>query len=329
VTPLVKEDNFLSLAKEVLSIEADGILSASSRLNSGFLVALDTLLAHGDAGRIVAMGIGKSGHVARKIASTLASTGTPAMFVHPAEAGHGDLGMITSRDVVLAISQSGQSEELMRIVPYLKRNRIRIVAMTAHLDSGLARHADAVLDTSVSREACPLGLAPTASTTLALALGDAVAMCLLRARGFTAEMFAATHPHGALGRRLLVVVADVMATGAGIPTVRTNETIRQALIEISRAGLGFTTVLNKSGAVVGVFTDGDLRRAIDQNVDIRVRAIGTAVSATFVRARPEQLAVEAVELMEHHKVSALPVLDDHQALVGALNMRMLLQAGVV
>lgn len=275
------------------------------------------------------MGMGKSGHIGNKIAATLASTGTPAFFVHPAEAGHGDLGMITPADVVVAISQSGKSDELLRVVPYLKRNGIPIVAMTAKLDSVLAQHATVVIDTSVDREACPLGLAPTASTTLALALGDALAMCLLEARGFTADMFASTHPHGTLGRKLRVSIADVMVSGAGLPVTREETTIREALVAMSRGGLGFINVLDAAGSLVGVFTDGDLRRAMDRDIDIKTQSIGAIVAGQFVTVRASQLAVEAVELMDHHKISALPVLDDSNRLVGAVNMRQLLQAGVV
>ncbi|WP_293408736.1 KpsF/GutQ family sugar-phosphate isomerase [Piscinibacter sp.] len=313
----------------MLEIEAAAILAARQRLGKPFLDAIDILLSQASGGRVVLMGMGKSGHIGRKIAATLASTGTPALFVHPAEAGHGDLGMVTPHDVVIAISQSGKSDELLRVVPYMKRNRIRIIAMTAKADSALAQHADVVIDTSVDREACPLGLAPTASTTLALALGDALAMCLIEARGFTADMFAATHPHGTLGRKLLVSIADVMVTGAYVPTAREDATIREALVGMSRAGLGFINVLDASGALVGVFTDGDLRRALDRDIDIKTERIGSVAARKFVTVRAPQLAVEAVELMDQHKISAMPVVDDTNVLVGAVNMRLLLQAGVV
>jgi arabinose-5-phosphate isomerase len=320
----------LELAANVLDIEAAAILAARHRLGQPFLDVIDILLTQAaPPGRAVLMGIGKSGHIARKIAATLSSTGTPALFVHPAEAGHGDLGMVTAHDVVIAISQSGKSDELLRVIPYLKRNRIRIVAMTSSNSSALAQHADAVVDTSVNREACPLGLAPTASTTLTLALGDAIAMCLLQARGFTADMFAATHPHGALGRKLLVSVADVMVRGNDIPVTSKDTTIRDALVGMSRAGLGFVNVLDRSGALLGVFTDGDLRRALDRDIDIRTQSIGSVMSRSFVTVQASQLAVEAVELMDKHKISALPVVTDDLALIGAINMRLLLQAGVV
>lgn len=319
----------IALAGQVLEVEAAAILSARSRLGAAFLAATDLLFSCSGGGRVVVIGMGKSGHIGRKIAATLSSTGTPALFVHPAEAAHGDLGMVTPHDVVLAISQSGKSDELVRVLPYMKRHRIPLVAMTAKADSVLAQHADVVIDTSVDREACPLGLAPTASTTLTLALGDAIAMCLLEARGFTAEMFAVTHPHGTLGRKLLVSIADVMVTGAGVPTALESATIREALVSMSRAGLGFVNVLNVENALVGVFTDGDLRRALDGDIDIKGVSLGAVIARDFVTIKASRLAVEAVELMEQHKISSMPVLDDEGNLVGAVNMRLLLQAGVV
>jgi arabinose-5-phosphate isomerase len=322
-------DKLIELARQVLEVEAAAIQAARSRLGAKFLAASALLLSRSGGGRVVVMGMGKSGHIGRKITATFASTGTPALFVHPAEAGHGDLGMVTAHDVVLAISQSGKSDELLRVLPYMKRNRIPLVALTAKADSALAQHADVVIDTSVDREACPLGLAPTASTTLALALGDALAMCLLEARGFTAEMFAVTHPHGTLGRKLLVSIADVMVTGADIPTARDTTTIREALVGMSTAGLGFVNVLDAKSALVGVFTDGDLRRALDRDIDIKRESLGAVMARQFVTVKASQLAVEAVELMEHHKISAMPVVNDAGSLVGALNMRLLLQAGVV
>jgi arabinose-5-phosphate isomerase len=236
---MVNNDKLIALAGHVLDVEAEAIWAAKSRLGETFLSATELLMSRLGIGRVVVMGMGKSGHIGRKIAATLASTGTPALFVHPAEAGHGDLGMVTPHDVVLAISQSGESDELLRVLPYMKRNRVPIIAMTAKASSVLALHSDVVIDTSVDREACPLGLAPTASTTLALALGDALAMCLLEARGFTAEMFAVTHPHGTLGRKLLVTITHVMITGAGVPIGKDNATIREALVGMSKAGLGF------------------------------------------------------------------------------------------
>lgn len=323
------KERLIALARQVLEVEAAAIQAARARLGSAFLAATELLLSQSRGGRVVVMGMGKSGHIGRKIAATLASTGTPALFVHPAEAGHGDLGMVTPHDVVVAISQSGKSDELLRLLPYIKRNRIPLVVMTAKADSSLAQHADAVIDTSVDREACPLGLAPTASTTLALALGDALAMCLLEARGFTAEMFAVTHPHGTLGRKLLVSVADVMVTGTGLPTARDTTTIREALVGMSKAGLGFVNVLDAREALVGVFTDGDLRRVLDRDIDIKRESLVAVMAREFTTVKASQLAVEAVELMVQHKISGLPVVDDTGRLVGSLNMRLLLQAGVV
>ncbi len=322
-------EDLLGLASQVLETESSAILAARARLGGEFLSAIDLVLGRTDGGRVVVMGMGKSGHIGRKLAATLASTGTPALFVHPAEAGHGDLGMVTTHDVVLGISQSGKSDELLRVLPYMKRNRIPVVAMTANADSPLAQHADVIIDTSVDREACPLGLAPTASTTLALALGDALAMCLLQARGFTSEMFAVTHPHGTLGRRLLVSIADVMVSGASVPRAQRDTTIRDSLVIMSKAGLGFVNVLDGEGKLVGVFTDGDLRRALDRDVDIKRETLDTVMAKRFVTVRASQLAVEAVELMDQHKISAMPVLDPAGALVGSVNMRLLLQAGVV
>jgi arabinose-5-phosphate isomerase len=237
--------------------------------------------------------------------------------------------MVTSRDVVLGISYSGTSDELLRAVPYFKRNGIRLVAMTSQVSSPLAQAAQWVIDTSIDKEACPLGLAPTSSTTLTMALGDAIAMALLQARGFTAEMFATTHPHGALGRRLLVTVGDVMAHREDTPVSRDTDTVREALVAMSRGGLGFTNVLDGAGSLVGLFTDGDLRRALDRDVDIKTIRMAAVANRRFVSTRQLVLAVEAVELMERHKISAMPVVDDIGKLVGALNMRLLLQAGVV
>jgi arabinose-5-phosphate isomerase len=329
VIAMVGNEQLIALASQVLDVEAAAIHAARSRLGGAFIAAMELLLSRSGGGRVVVMGMGKSGHIGRKIAATLASTGTPALFVHPAEAGHGDLGMVTPHDVVLAISQSGKSDELLRVLPYMKRNRIPFIAMTGKADSPLAQYADVVIDTSVDREACPLGLAPTASTTLTLALGDALAMCLLEARGFTAAMFAATHPHGTLGRRLLVSVADVMITGAGVPTAQHNMTIRDSLVVMSKSGLGFVNVLGGDGKLVGVFTDGDLRRALDRDIDIKQVTVESVMIRRFITVRASQLAVEAVELMEHHKISAMPVMSDHGKLAGAINMRLLLQAGVV
>lgn len=328
MNPAARPD-LLALARQVLDVESQAIIAARDRLGAAFLDALRILLDTRPPGRVVMMGMGKSGHIGRKIAATLASTGTPALFVHPAEAGHGDLGMVTPHDVVVAISQSGKSDELLRVLPYLKRNGVRTVALTGVADSPLARHADAVIDTSVEREACPLGLAPTASTTLTLALGDALALCLLEARGFTADMFAATHPHGTLGRKLLVTIGDIMVTGAELPHTDPQTTVRAALVEMSRAGLGFIGILDADRRLIGVYTDGDLRRTLDRDIDIKTVPIADVMTRQFTTTRADRLAVEAVEVMEHRGISALPVVDDAGALVGAVSMRMLLQAGVV
>ncbi|MGD9832006.1 MAG: SIS domain-containing protein [Piscinibacter sp.] len=321
--------DLLALARQVLDVEARAIVAARDRLGAPFLEALRILLETRPPGRVVLMGMGKSGHIGRKIAATLASTGTPALFVHPGEAGHGDLGMVTPHDVVVAISQSGKSDELLRVLPYLKRHGVRTVALTGVSDSPLGRHADAVVHTAVEREACPLGLAPTASTTLTLALGDALALCLLEARGFTADMFAATHPHGTLGRKLLMTIEDVMVTGTDLPHTRPHTTVRAALVEMSRAGLGFIGILDDAGKLVGVYTDGDLRRTLDRDVDIKTTPIAEEMNRQFTTTRADRLAVEAVEVMESKGISALPVVDDNGQLIGAVSMRMLLQAGVV
>ncbi len=329
MTVCVTNLQILEEARLVLQTEATALLAARQRLDEAFASAVRLILGQRDGARVVVMGMGKSGHVGRKIAATLASTGTPALFVHPAEAGHGDLGMVTSRDIVIGISYSGASDELLRALPYFKRNGIPLIAMTAQAASPLAKAARLVIDTSVDREACPLGLAPTSSTTLTMALGDALAMALVVARGFTAEMFAVTHPHGALGRRLLVAVADVMVRDDDVPISQENDTVREALVAMSRGGLGFTNVVDRYKRVIGIYTDGDLRRSLDSDVDIRVTTVASVATRDFVSVRPEALAVEAVDVMERRKISSMPVLDAEGRLVGALNMRLLLQAGVV
>lgn len=321
-------DDALRIAQNVLNVEARALTAAVDRLDESIPRVVELLMSS-DVGRVVVMGMGKSGHVGHKIAATLASTGTPAFFVHPAEAGHGDLGMITRKDVVLAISQSGKSDELLRVLPYFKRNRIRLVAMTGEPDSPLARHADFVVDTSVTEEACPLGLAPTASTTLTMALGDALAICLLKRRGFTAGDFAETHPHGTLGRRLLLTIGSVMVRGTDVPIVKAGSTVREALVPMSTSGLGFACVVDETGSVRGVFTDGDLRRMLDRDLDTRRVTVDAVMTRRFLSVTADMLAVQAVDLMEQRKVSALPVLDAAGQAVGALNMRILLQAGVI
>ena len=297
------------------------------RRDGRFLAAVSLIL--GRHGRVVVSGIGKSGHIARKLASTLASTGTPAYFVHPAEASHGDLGMIQPDDVFIAISHSGESEELLRIVPLLKRQGAKLIALTGDHDSTLAREADIHLDAGVEQEACPLTLAPTASTTAALALGDALAVALLDARGFSADDFARSHPGGSLGRRLLTHVADVMRRGTDVPSVADTASLREAVLEMSRGKMGMTTVVDAAGRIVGVFTDGDLRRALDKVTDFAGARVVELMTPGPRTIRPEALAVEAVQLMERHKINQLVVVDEGDKLVGALNMHDLFRAKVI
>jgi len=317
----------LASARRVLRIEAEAVAGLSARLDEGFERAVQLIL--GCTGRTVVSGMGKSGHVASKIASTLASTGTPAFFVHPAEASHGDLGMITAQDVMIALSNSGESAEVIAIVPLAKRRGARIIAMTGNPRSSLAREADVHLDAGVAEEACPLGLAPTASTTAALALGDALAVALLEARGFGTDDFARSHPGGALGKRLLTHVSDVMRQGEAIPLVRTGASLSEAILEVSRKGMGMTAVLDTQGKVAGIFTDGDLRRAIDRGVDLRALRVDQVMSANPRTIAASQLAVEAVRLMEQFHISQILVVDEAHVLVGALNMHDLFKAGVL
>lgn len=317
----------LELARRVLRIEAQEVEALARRLDSRFADAVSLVLAC--RGRVVVSGMGKSGHVGRKIAATLASTGTPAFFMHPAEASHGDLGMITGQDVVLALSNSGESGELLAIVPQIKRTGAKLIAMTGKPNSELAREADVHLDASVSQEACPLGLAPTASTTAALALGDALAVALLEVRGFSAEDFARAHPGGALGRRLLVHVSDVMREGEQIPRTSQGATLSAALLEMSQKGLGMTAIIDAAGCPVGIFTDGDLRRAFEQGVDVAQTRVDDVMHPHPHTIQPQRLAVEAVELMEQRKINGLLVVDERGVLVGALNMHDLLRAKVV
>lgn len=315
------------LALAVIQTEAEAVRALAARIDESFLQACRHMLAC--EGRIVVTGMGKSGHIGDKIAATLASTGSPAFFVHPGEASHGDLGMITAKDVVLALSNSGETEELITILPIIKRLGVPLIALTGNPRSTLAREASVHIDVSVEREACPLGLAPTSSTTAALAMGDALAVALLEARGFTAEDFARSHPGGRLGRRLLLHVADIMHTGERIPAVRAHTPLREALLEISRKGLGMAVVVDEAGKLIGVFTDGDLRRTLDRGVDIHGTAIAEVMTRGGKRISPELLAVEALTLMEDNKINALPVVDDEGVVVGALNMHDLLRAGVV
>lgn len=318
----------LSTARQVLRTEAEALQALADRLDDTFLAAHRLLMEC--RGRVVVSGIGKSGHVGNKIASTLASTGTPAFFLHPAEASHGDLGMILPEDVVVALSYSGESAELLAILPLLKRRGSPVIAITGNTQSSLARLADAHIDARVEREACPHNLAPTASSTAALALGDALAVALLVARGFSAEDFARTHPGGALGRRLLTRVADIMHSGAALPRVPATATLADALQEMSRHGLGITTVADAQGRLLGLFSDGDLRRALEQApVDIRAVTVDRYMTREPVTIGAAQPAVEAAELMQARRISALAVLDDQGRVCGAFNMHDLLRAGIV
>src|SRR3954471_2650246 len=317
----------LTLARKVLAIEAQAVQALTERLDSRFVAALDLILHR--SGRVIVSGMGKSGHIARKIASTLSSTGTPAYFVHPAEASHGDLGMVEGGDVFIAISYSGSSEELLEIVPLVKRRGAKLIAITGSPQSALASEADVHLDAAVEQEACPHNLAPTASTTAALALGDALAVALLDARGFSADDFARSHPRGRLPRQALVHVADVMRKGEALPKVSEAASVRDALLEMSRGGMGMTAVLGAAGSVRGIFTDGDLRRALEKSGDIGALSITAVMTAGPRTIGPEALAAEAVQLMEKHKINQMLVVDPRGALVGALNMHDLFRARVI
>ncbi|MCH7505928.1 MAG: KpsF/GutQ family sugar-phosphate isomerase [Proteobacteria bacterium] len=323
----MNKDDIITLAQAVIENEAAAVSALLDRIDESFCRACEIMLDC--EGRIVVIGMGKSGHIGGKIAATLASTGTPAFFVHPAEASHGDLGMIKKTDVVLALSNSGETDEVNLILPLLKRLGVRIIAMTGNTDSTLARHADIHLDVSVAEEACPLGLAPTSSTTVALVMGDVLAVSLLESKGFTREDFARSHPAGQLGRRILLHIQDIMHTGENIPCVDEQSTISQAIVEMTRKRLGMTAVVDVSGKVSGIYTDGDLRRTLDSGLDPH----NTLVSATMTHGgkhiSPKALAMEAVQMMQAHSIQGLLVIDDDGQLVGALNFQDLLKAGVV
>ncbi|KAA1176446.1 KpsF/GutQ family sugar-phosphate isomerase [Marinobacter salinexigens] len=319
--------NFHNSAIRAIHIERDAIDALTQRINDQFSKACEVIMAC--KGRVVVTGMGKSGHIGNKIAATLASTGTPSFFVHPGEASHGDLGMITSQDVVIAISNSGNTSEVVTILPLIKRMGAPLISMTGNADSVLAREAVANLDVSVSEEACPLGLAPTSSTTATLVMGDALAVALLEARGFSAEDFAFSHPGGSLGRRLLLKVSDIMHTGDRIPKVSEGTTLSGALLEISRKGLGMTTVIDANGHLSGVFTDGDLRRTLDRNIDVHNTAIEQVMTRNGKTIEADHLAAEALNIMEEMKINALPVTGPSGDLVGAINMHDLLRAGVI
>lgn len=319
--------SFIETAQRTIALEQDAVAALKNRIDDNFTKACSLMLDC--SGRVIVMGMGKSGHVANKIAATLASTGTPAHFVHPAEASHGDIGMITEQDVVLALSNSGTTEELLSILPVLKRKGVALIAMTGDVKSILARSADVNLDASVETEACPLGLAPTTSTTASLVLGDALAMALLEARGFTAEDFAFSHPGGNLGRRLLLKVENVMHAGKDIPVVSADTPVSQSLLEISAKKLGMTTIKNAEGELVGVFTDGDLRRLLDQNKDLQMTQIGEVMTSSFRSINANALASEAAKLMQDNEIYSLVVLDEKQSLEGIVTMHDLMKANVV
>ena len=317
----------LRLAQETFDIEAAAVLGLKARTNHQFSRAVEMILDV--RGRVVVMGIGKSGHIGRKVAATLASTGTPAMFVHPAEASHGDLGMIKTVDLVLAISNGGESEEITVILPVLKRLGVPMVAMTGNAQSTLAKHADIVLDSGVEKEACPLNLAPTASTTAQMALGDALAVALLDARGFKTEDFARSHPGGALGRKLLTHLGDVMRAGDAVPRVGPLTSFSDLMREMGAKGLGASAVVDEAGRVLGIFTDGDLRRLIEKGVDLRAMTAQDVMHTQPRTIRLDSLAVEAAELMEQHRITSVLVIDDGGRLCGAVNSNDLMRAKVI
>lgn len=324
---IVATPRALDLAREVLKIEAAAVLALTHSVDASFMHALNIILSC--KGRVIVSGMGKSGHIARKIAATFSSTGTPAYFVHPAEASHGDLGMIAAQDVFVALSYSGESQELLTIVPIIKRQGARLISLTGNARSSLAEVADAHLNIAVEKEACPLGLAPTASTTAALALGDALAVALLDANGFGEDDFARSHPGGSLGRRLLTHVRDIMHTGSEIPAVNKNATLAEAVLEISRKGLGMTAIVDDAERVIGIYTDGDLRRTFEKRIDFTVTAISAVMSRSPRSIMPSALAAEAVQIMEQHNISQMLVVDADNKLVGALNMHDLLRAKVM
>ncbi len=325
--PVFEAGRAIVLAQETLGIEAAAVMAVRQRLGPAFAQAVERMLLL--SGRVVVMGMGKSGHIGRKIAATLASTGTPALFVHPAEASHGDLGMITAADLVLAVSNSGESQELTAILPVFKRLGVPLVAMTGRADSTLARYADVFLDCAVDKEACPLNLTPTASTTVQLALGDALAVALLDARGFKAEDFARSHPGGALGRKLLTHVSDVMRSGPAVPRVGPDASFSALMREMSAKGLGATAVVNADGQVLGIFTDGDLRRLVERGQDLRTLSAADVMHPQPCTIAQDALAVEAAELMELRRITSVLVLDEHGLLCGALNSNDLMRAKVI
>ena len=319
--------SFEQLGREVIQLEAEALLTLAKQVDGQFAEACRLILAC--TGRVIVTGMGKSGHIGGKIAATLASTGTPSFFVHPGEASHGDIGMITTSDLVLAISNSGETEEILTILPIIKRLGVKLIALTGGLKSSLARQADATLNTGVEKEACPHNLAPTASTTAALAVGDALAVALLKSRGFTREDFARAHPAGSLGRRLLLYVSDIMHTGTTIPQVAEEASLREALLEMTGKGLGMTGVVDRDGRLVGIFTDGDLRRVLNRSVDVYHAKITEVMTRNPKTTRSDRLAAETVQLMRSLKINGLFVVDENNRVLGALNMHDLFRAGVI
>lgn len=325
--PSTESKKLQALGLAVIKNEAAAVLALTKRINGNFARACGYMLAC--EGRIIVSGMGKSGHIGNKIAATLASTGSPAFYVHPGEASHGDLGMITNKDVVLVLSNSGETKELLTILPMIKRQAVPLIALTGNPDSNLAREADVHLDVSVEQEACPLNLAPTSSTTASLAMGDALAIALLEARGFTEEDFARSHPGGVLGRRLLLHINDIMHLGEEVPVVTERAQLLDALMEMTNKGMGMTAVVNDNGALTGIFTDGDLRRALDRRIRIDECIVSQVMTRDCITATPGMLAAEALKIMQDNKINALLILDETDHMLGALNMHDLLRAGVV
>jgi arabinose-5-phosphate isomerase len=319
--------DLIQSAQRTIRLEIEAVEGLLVHINADFVSACEMILA--SKGRVVVVGMGKSGHIGKKIAATLASTGTPAFFVHPAEASHGDMGMITASDIILALSNSGTTAEIVTLLPLIKRLGIKMISLTGNPESTLAKAAEVNLNASVKHEACPLNLAPTSSTTAALAMGDALAVALLDARGFTAEDFAFSHPGGALGRRLLLKVEHVMHSGDELPQVARGTLLRDSLMEMTRKGLGMTAVVDTDGRLAGIFTDGDLRRTLDRPIDIRQASIDEVMTVHGKTVRADMLAAEALKIMEDHKISALIVVDENDRPVGAFNLQDLLRAGVM
>ena len=324
---MTSSSSFEQLGREVIQLEAEALQALAQRIDGQFTEACRLILAC--QGRVIVTGMGKSGHIGNKIAATLASTGTPSFFVHPGEASHGDLGMITPPDIVFAISNSGETAEILTILPIIKRMGVKLIALIGNTNSSLARQADATLNVGVEKEACPHNLAPTASTTAALAMGDALAVALLKSRGFTREDFARAHPAGSLGRRLLLYVSDIMHTGSAIPQVAETASLREALLDMTGKGLGMTGVVDRNGCLVGIFTDGDLRRVLNRGVDVYSAKITEVMTRNPKTTRADRLAAETVQLMRSLKINGLFVVDENNRVIGALNMHDLFRAGVI